>query len=230
MFSLILINMRIILIGPPGSGKGTQANWLSQHYSISHLASGDMLRTAVAQASPLGRTVATFMQQGQLVSDEIMIDLIQERIARLDCQTGFVLDGFPRTLPQAMMLRTKGFKIDLVIALEVQDSTIIQRFGGRRVHPTSGRVYHIQHRPPKVPDQDDLTGEPLIKRKDDNEAIIKERLAIYHEKTKAVLRYYQNWANQGDLLAPQYVLLSGDASIETVRQHIMHQITSHSSC
>jgi adenylate kinase len=218
--------MRIILIGPPGSGKGTQAYWISTYYAIPHLATGDMLRAVVTQKSPLSRTIEAILRQGQFVPDALVMRLIRERINQVDCQRGFILDGFPRTLAQAEMLKDTEIQIDLVIELTASDEVIIERLSGRRVHPGSGRIYHIHHHPPRVPHQDDVTGEPLIQRTDDNAQVIKKRLAIYYEKTKPVGQYYQNWANSKDPAAPKYDALSCNHSIEAIRQHIANLIES----
>jgi adenylate kinase len=213
--------MNIILFGPPGSGKGTQAAWISATYGLFHFAIGDMLREASTDPSCSGRMIADHLKEGKLLPDSLVIEFMQTRLAEAEGAQGFVLDGFPRTLAQAKMLHTTP--IHLVIELKVSDATIIERFSGRRIHPPSGRVYHIRHHPPKHRDQDDITGEPLVKRMDDTEDVIKERLRLYYQETQPAMQYYYNLANSKDPHAPRYYTLPGEDSINTVR-HLIGKI------
>lgn len=183
--------MRIILLGAPGAGKGTQAKFIMGSYAIPQISTGDMLRAAVKAESPLGLQVKDIMAAGALVPDELIIGLVKERIAQDDCKNGFLFDGFPRTIPQAEALFAAGVEIDHVLEISVDDEEIVQRLSGRRVHPDSGRIYHIAHNPPKQPGIDDVTGEPLIQREDDKEQTIRKRLAVYHEQTEPLVSYYQ---------------------------------------
>lgn len=183
--------MRIILLGAPGAGKGTQAQTIMDKLGIPQISTGDMLRAAVKAGSPLGLKVKGIMDSGGLVSDDIIIDLVKERIAQPDCKKGFLFDGFPRTLPQAQALMDAGVKIDRVIEIDVPDQEIISRLSGRRVHPASGRVYHTEHNPPKQPGLDDVTSEPLVQREDDKEETVRKRLAVYHEQTKPLVTFYK---------------------------------------
>lgn len=183
--------MRIILLGAPGAGKGTQAKFIMGSYAIPQISTGDMLRAAVKAESPLGLQVKDIMAAGALVPDELIIGLVKERIAQDDCKNGFLFDGFPRTIPQAEALFAAGVEIDHVLEISVDDEEIVQRLSGRRVHPDSGRIYHISHNPPKQPGIDDVTGEPLIQREDDKEQTIRKRLAVYHEQTEPLVNYYQ---------------------------------------
>ncbi|HSX84006.1 MAG TPA: adenylate kinase [Cellvibrio sp.] len=183
--------MRIILLGAPGAGKGTQAKFIMGSYAIPQISTGDMLRAAVKAESPLGLQVKDIMAAGALVPDELIIGLVKERIAQDDCKNGFLFDGFPRTIPQAEALFAAGVEIDHVLEISVDDEEIVQRLSGRRVHPDSGRIYHIAHNPPKEPGIDDVTGEPLIQREDDKEQTIRKRLAVYHEQTEPLVSYYQ---------------------------------------
>lgn len=199
--------MRIILLGAPGAGKGTQAQFIMNTYNIPQISTGDMLRAAIKAGTELGMKAKQVMDAGQLVSDDIMIGLVQERITLDDCTNGFLLDGFPRTIPQADAMQEAGIVIDHVLEFNVADDVIVNRMAGRRVHPGSGRVYHIQHNPPKVADQDDVTGEALAVREDDKEATVRKRLAIYHEQTEPLVDYYQQLAKQ-DVV--QYHRIDGD--------------------
>lgn len=216
--------MRIILLGAPGAGKGTQAKFLTTFYHIPQISTGDMLRAAVSQGTPLGLQVKTLMDSGQLISDKVIIELIESRIQQGDCANGFLFDGFPRTLPQAEAIRSNGIFIDFVIEIEIEDDEIVKRLSGRRIHPGSGRIYHVLHNPPKVPDKDDITGEALIQRKDDAEATIRERLRIYHQQTKPLLSYYKGWQQSGDPKAPQYISINGHADVDEVRRHIFAEL------
>lgn len=212
--------MRIILLGAPGAGKGTQAKFLTTYYHIPQISTGDMLRAAVSQGTSLGLQVKALMDAGQLISDEVIIELVEVRIQQPDCINGFLFDGFPRTLPQAEAIRADGIFIDFVIEIKVEDDEIVKRLSGRRIHMRSGRVYHILYNPPKIPNKDDLTGEELIQRKDDTEATVRERLRIYHQQTKPLLCYYKEWQNSGGPGAPRYISINGHADVEKVRKHI----------
>jgi adenylate kinase len=216
--------MRIILLGAPGAGKGTQAKFLTTYYHIPQISTGDMLRAAVSQGTPVGLQAKTLMDSGQLISDKVIIKLVEARIQQADCMNGFLFDGFPRTLPQAEVIRSNGICIDFVIEIKVEDDEIVKRLSGRRIHPASGRIYHTLYNPPKIPNKDDVTGEKLIQRKDDAEATIRERLRIYHQQTKPLLCYYKEWQNSGDPGAPCYISINGHADVEEVRRHIFCSI------
>ncbi len=205
--------MRIILLGAPGAGKGTQAQFLMDKYGIPQISTGDMLRAAIKEGTPLGLEAKKVMDAGQLVSDEIIIGLVKERIAKADCENGFLLDGFPRTIPQADAMKDNGIAIDHVIEFDVADEIIVERMGGRRVHPGSGRVYHVVYNPPKVEGKDDVTGEDLIIRDDDIEETVRKRLGIYHDQTKPLVNYYQAEAEQDNT---QYHRLDGTQAVEAV--------------
>lgn len=212
--------MRILLLGLPGAGKGTQAQFLIEKFRIPQISTGDMLRAAIKAGTALGLEAKDYMDRGALVPDHIVIELVRERVKQPDCATGFIMDGFPRTLPQAEALRAAGIDIDYVIEIEVSDNEILRRMSGRRVHPASGRSYHIEFKPPKVPGKDDLTGEPLVQRPDDNEATVLKRIATYHSQTKPLVNYYLNWAASGDPRAPHYVNIYGTGSVEHIRDKI----------
>lgn len=212
--------MRIILLGPPGAGKGTQATYIAERYAIPQISTGDMLRAAVAAGTPLGQKAKAVMDRGDLVSDDIIVGLVKERINEPDCDNGFLFDGFPRTIAQADATREAGVPIDAVIEIAVDDEEIIHRMSGRRVHPPSGRVYHLDFAPPEVAGRDDETGEPLVQRDDDQEDVVRQRLATYHEQTAPLIDYYQQWADSGDARAPHYVRVSGTGEIEDVRDRI----------
>lgn len=216
--------MRIIILGPPGAGKGTQAKFIAKHFNIPQISTGDMLRSAVKAHTPLGLEVKKVMESGKLVSDNIMIALVKDRIAQIDCKNGFLLDGFPRTHVQAEALRKEKIRIDHVIEFNVDDETIIERMSGRLVHPASGRTYHRVNQPPKRAGKDDITGEPLIQRNDDREETVRKRLAVYHEQTRPLILYYQDWAQSGDKWAPKYHRISGVGSVEEVRRRIFRAI------
>lgn len=208
--------MRLILLGPPGAGKGTQATHLCRHYDIVQISTGDMLRAAVKQGSALGLAAKQVMDSGALVSDEIIIALVKERIARDDCANGFLFDGFPRTIAQAEALRAGGVKIDAVLQIDVPDSAIVERMSGRRSHPASGRTYHLKYNPPKVPDKDDVTGEDLVQRADDAEETVRKRLQVYQDQTRPLVDYYRRWADSGDAAAPRHVCIDGTGSVEQI--------------
>jgi adenylate kinase len=209
--------MRLILLGPPGAGKGTQANFIKEAYGIPQISTGDMLRSAVKAGTPLGIEAAKTMGTGALVSDDVIIGLVKERLTSPDCANGYLFDGFPRTIPQADAMRDAGVAIDYVLELDVPDAAIIERMGGRRVHVASGRTYHVKYNPPKVAGKDDVTGEDLIQRADDQEEIVRKRLRIYHAQTKPLVEYYQRWAAGGDARAPKYRRVDGGGSVEAIR-------------
>jgi len=211
--------MRVILLGAPGAGKGTQARFITEKFGIPQISTGDMLRAAVKAGSPLGQQVKGVMDSGGLVSDEIIIALIQERLQQPDCAAGFLFDGFPRTIPQAEALRDAGVKLDHVLEIAVDDEEIVGRMSGRRVHPASGRVYHTEHNPPKVAGKDDLTGEDLIQRQDDLEETVRHRLSVYHSQTKPLVAFYKNLeAEQG---TPKCSLVEGVGSVEEITAKVM---------
>ncbi|MBX3661094.1 MAG: adenylate kinase [Burkholderiales bacterium] len=221
--------MRILLLGLPGAGKGTQAQFLIDRYRIPQISTGDMLRAAMKANSPLGNEVRSYMDRGALVPDHLVIELVKERITAPDCVNGFIMDGFPRTLPQAEALRQAGIDINFVIEIEVGDGEILRRMSGRRVHMASGRSYHIEFKPPRVPGKDDVTGEPLVQRSDDNEETVKRRIQTYHEQTKPLINYYLSWAASGDPRAPHYVNIYGRGSVEHIRDKIFAAIESHTA-
>ncbi|SAI55839.1 adenylate kinase [Bordetella ansorpii] len=212
--------MRLILLGPPGAGKGTQAAFLTQHYGIPQISTGDMLRAAVKAGTPLGIEAKKVMDAGGLVSDEIIIGLVQDRLKQDDCAKGYLFDGFPRTIPQADALKSAGVKLDFVVEIEVPDSDIIERMSGRRVHPASGRTYHVRFNPPKVEGQDDVTGEPLVQRDDDREETVRHRLSVYQQQTRPLVDYYAGWAQQDPSVAPQYRKISGVGSVEEIKSRL----------
>jgi adenylate kinase len=216
--------MRIILLGPPGAGKGTQAHFLSDHYGIPKIATGDMLRAAIKEGSQLGKAVERAMNEGKLIADDVMIAIVQERISKSDCENGFLLDGFPRTLVQAEALTEAGIKIDFVVEIRVIDEEIVRRLSGRRIHPGSGRVYHTVYSPPKKPGVDNESGELLIQREDDHEETVRHRLSIYHKETEPVISYYQDLASQNVEHAPHYIYESGRGPIEQIRDEIFKSI------
>lgn len=213
--------MRLVLLGGPGAGKGTQALRLMKSFNIPQISTGDMLRAAITAGSELGLSAKKIMDAGQLVSDDIMIGLVKERLKQDDCRKGFLLDGFPRTIPQADALKKAGIILDHVIEVAVPDEEIVQRISGRRVHPASGRVYHIQYNPPKTAGVDDESGDPLVLRDDDREEIIRKRLDIYHEQTEPLIDYYQNWANTKSDHAPAFHRISGEGSVDTIFDRIL---------
>jgi adenylate kinase len=208
--------MRLILLGAPGAGKGTQAAFICQKFGIPQISTGDMLRAAVKAGTPLGVAAKKVMDAGGLVSDDIIIGLVQERIAQPDCASGFLFDGFPRTIPQADALKTAGVKLDYVLEIDVPDAAIIERMSGRRVHVASGRTYHVAFNPPKVAGLDDPTGEPLIQRDDDREETVLKRLQVYHSQTRPLVDYYAAWAASGDAAAPKYRKISGTGTVDEI--------------
>ena len=208
--------MRLILLGAPGAGKGTQAAFICRRFDIPQISTGDMLRATVKAGTALGLAAKQVMDAGALVSDDIIIGLVKERIAQPDCANGFLFDGFPRTIPQAQALRDAGVRIDVVLEIDVPDKAIVERMSGRRVHVASGRTYHVHFNPPKVEGRDDATGEPLIQRDDDREETVKKRLAVYHEQTRPLVEYYTRWAASGDAAAPRCRRIEGTGSVEDI--------------
>jgi adenylate kinase len=212
--------MRLILLGAPGAGKGTQANYIKIRYGIPQISTGDMLRAAVKAGTPLGLAAKQVMDAGGLVSDDIIIGLVKERIKDDDCKNGFLFDGFPRTIPQAEAMKQAGVVIDYVVEIDVDDSEIIQRLSGRRVHLNSGRTYHITFNPPTDEGRDDISGEKLIQRDDDKEETVKKRLEVYHSQTKPLVDYYSGWAKSGVAGAPKYVKIAGVGTVEQIRDQV----------
>jgi adenylate kinase len=212
--------MRVILLGAPGSGKGTQAAFITQRYGIPQISTGDMLRAAVKAGTPLGLAAKAVMDRGDLVSDDIIIALVKERIQQSDCRNGFLFDGFPRTIPQAEAMKTSRVPIEHVVEIAAPDDVIIERMSGRWVHPASGRTYHVKFNPPKNDLKDDVTGEPLIQRADDKVETVKKRLAVYHQQTEPLIGYYAKWAASGDPAAPKHHRVDGLGKVEEVRDRI----------
>lgn len=218
--------MRIILLGGPGAGKGTQAGFIKAHFNIPQISTGDMLRAHVKQGTELGLAAKKIMDEGGLVSDDIIIGMVKARITEADCANGFLFDGFPRTLAQADALKDAGIHIDAVVEIDVPDAEIIQRMSGRRVHLTSGRTYHVVFNPPKVAGIDDATGEPLIQRDDDREETVTARLQVYHDQTEPLIGYYSAWAAQGGAGAPRYLKIHGIGQVEAIRDQIINGLTA----
>lgn len=216
--------MRLILLGGPGAGKGTQAGYIKERYTIPQISTGDMLRAAVKAGTPLGLAAKKIMDEGGLVSDDIIIGLVKDRVKEADCVNGFLLDGFPRTIPQADAMKENNINIDYVVEIAVDDEEIVKRMSGRRVHLNSGRTYHVIYNPPKEADKDDVTGEPLIQREDDVEATVRKRLTIYHEQTEPLVSYYSKWAEQGSENAPKYVRVNGIGDVESIRDQIFQAL------
>ncbi len=212
--------MRIILLGAPGAGKGTQATFIKEKFNIPQISTGDMLRAAVKAGSKLGLEAKGHMDSGGLVPDAVIIGLVSERIKEADCANGFLFDGFPRTIPQAEAMKNAGVAIDYVVEIDVPDEAIVERMSGRRSHPASGRTYHVKFNPPKVAGKDDLTGEDLVQRIDDHEDTVKKRLDVYHSQTKPLVKYYVDWANSGLQGAPKHVFVSGVGEMETIKTNI----------
>ncbi len=208
--------MRLILLGPPGAGKGTQATLICKKFGIPQISTGDMLRAAVKAGTPLGIEAKKVMDSGGLVSDDIIIGLVKERITQPDCANGFLFDGFPRTLPQADAMKAAGVKLDAVLEIDVPDSAIVERMSGRRSHLASGRTYHVKFNPPKVEGMDDVTGEPLIQRDDDKEETVAKRLSVYQAQTRPLVGYYSAWAAAGDPAAPRYAKISGLGTVDEI--------------
>ena len=215
--------MRIILLGAPGAGKGTQAQILKDKFNIPQISTGDMLRAAIKANTKLGLEAKQFMDSGALVPDQLIIELVKERIQNEDCKQGFLLDGFPRTIPQAEAMKQASISIDIVIEIDVPDNVIVERLSGRRTHLTSGRIYHIQNNPPKIQDKDDITGEPLVQRDDDKKETILKRLDVYHSQTKPLVDYYSKWAaseNKG----LRYIKINGLGDVKDIQKTIFDQI------
>ena len=212
--------MRMILLGAPGAGKGTQAQYITEKYGIPQISTGDMLRAAVKAGTPLGVEAKKVMDSGGLVSDDIIIGLVKERITEADCANGFLFDGFPRTLPQADALKDAGVVLDAVVEIDVADEEIIKRMSGRRVHPGSGRTYHVVFNPPKTEGKDDVTGEELVQREDDHEETVRARLNVYHDQTKPLIGYYRGWSEQCAEAAPKYVYVEGVGSVDQIRDRV----------
>jgi adenylate kinase len=218
--------MRLILLGAPGAGKGTQATFICQKYGIPQISTGDMLRAAVKAGTPLGLQAKAVMDAGQLVSDDLIINLVKERLAQPDCAQGFLFDGFPRTIPQAEAMKAAGVKLDYVLEIDVPFDAIIERMSGRRSHPASGRTYHVKFNPPKVEGKDDLTGEDLIQRDDDKEDTVKKRLEVYSAQTRPLVDYYSNWAQAEPTAAPKYRAISGTGSVDDITQRALTALSS----
>jgi adenylate kinase len=212
--------MRVILLGGPGAGKGTQANYIKERYGIPQISTGDMLRAAVKAGTPLGMEAKKIMDAGGLVSDDIILGLVKDRIQEEDCRNGFLFDGFPRTIPQAEALKEQGVEIDCVVEIDVDDEEIVRRMSGRRVHLASGRTYHVVFNPPKVEGKDDVTGEDLIQRDDDQEDTVRKRLQVYHEQTEPLVAFYSKWAESGGVAAPRYVRIEGIGKVDEIRDQI----------
>ena len=210
--------MRLILLGPPGAGKGTQATFIKEKFAIPQISTGDMLRAAVKAGTPLGVAAKKVMDSGGLVSDDIIIGLVKERLKEPDCAQGYLFDGFPRTIPQADAMKDAGVNLDFVLEIDVPDSEIVTRMSGRRVHVASGRTYHTKFNPPKVEGKDDVTGEDLIQRDDDREETVLKRLDVYHQQTKALFGYYTTWAQSGKAGAPQYRKIHGIGPVDEIRE------------
>jgi len=218
--------MRLILLGPPGAGKGTQATAIKEAYGIPQISTGDMLRAAVKAGTPLGLAAKQIMDSGALVSDDIIIGLVRDRLTQPDCVNGYLFDGFPRTIPQAEAMKTAGVRIDYVLEIAVPDSAIVERMSGRRVHVASGRTYHLKFNPPKSPGKDDVTGEELIQRQDDSEATVLNRLDVYHRQTEPLVEYYSRWGATGDAAAPKYRKVPGVGSMDAVRDACLAALQS----
>ena len=216
--------MRLILLGPPGAGKGTQAGFITEKFGIPQISTGDMLRAAVKAGTALGVAAKKIMDAGGLVSDDIIIGLVKERMTAADCAKGYLLDGFPRTIVQAEALKTAGVGVDYVLEISVADSEIVARMSGRRVHLGSGRTYHIKFNPPKVEGKDDVTGEELIQRKDDEVETVSKRLEIYHSQTSPLISYYQAWAKTGEIAAPKYRRVEGVGSVDEIRAKVFGEL------
>jgi adenylate kinase len=217
--------MRLVLLGPPGAGKGTQANFIREKFGIPQISTGDMLRAAVKAGTPLGIAAKKVMDAGQLVSDEIIIALVKERLKQRDCERGYLFDGFPRTIPQAEALKAAQVGLDYVLEIDVPDDEIITRLSGRRVHPASGRTYHVKFNPPKVEGRDDLTGEPLVQRDDDREETVRKRLEVYRAQTRPLIDYYGKWAASSDPRAPKYRKIAGSGSVGEIKARALAALT-----
>ncbi|MBA2689741.1 MAG: adenylate kinase [Burkholderiales bacterium] len=213
--------MRLMLLGGPGAGKGTQAAFIKEKFSIPQISTGDMLRAAVKAGTPLGLAAKKIIAAGALISDDIIIELVKDRIKQADCATGFLFDGFPRTIPQADAMKAAVVNLDYVVEIAVDDAEIIERMSGRRVHLPSGRTYHVKFKPPKLAGKDDVTGEALVQREDDKEETVKKRLQVYHTQTEPLVEYYSKWARSGDAAAPKYVRIPGVGKVEEIRDRVL---------
>jgi adenylate kinase len=213
--------MRLILLGPPGAGKGTQANFIREKFGIPQISTGDMLRAARAAKTPLGIEAGKIMDAGQLVSDDIIVALVEERLGHGDCTRGYLFDGFPRTIPQAEAMKAADVRIDHVLEIDVPDEEIITRMSGRRVHPASGRTYHLKFNPPRVEGKDDVTGEPLVLRDDDREDTVRKRLEVYRAQTRPLVDYYGKWAASGDAKAPKYRKIAGTGPVDEILRRVL---------
>lgn len=218
--------MKLILLGAPGAGKGTQAAFICKQYGIPQISTGDMLRAAVKAGTPLGQQAQAVMASGGLVSDELIINLVKERLAQEDCANGFLFDGFPRTIPQAEAMRAAGVNLDYVLEIDVPFDAIIERMSGRRSHPASGRTYHVKFNPPKTEGIDDVTGEPLVQRDDDKEETVKKRLDVYSAQTRPLVDYYSNWAASAPNDAPRYRMISGMGSVDTITESALKALSN----
>lgn len=218
--------MRLILLGGPGAGKGTQANYIKDKYEIPQISTGDMLRAAVKAGTELGMKAKEYMDSGGLVPDEVIIGLVKERIQEADCAKGFLFDGFPRTIPQADAMKDAGVAIDAVVEIDVPDDEIIKRMSGRRAHLASGRTYHIVYNPPKEEGKDDVTGEPLVQRDDDKEEVVRKRLDVYHAQTEPLVDYYKKWADTGEAGAPKHLRIEGVGKVDQIRDQIYSALDS----
>src|SRR5918911_1040344 len=217
--------MRLILLGPPGAGKGTQANFIRQKYRIPQISTGDMLRAAVKAGTPLGIAAKKVMDAGHLVSDDIIIGLVTDRLREPDCRQGYLFDGFPRTIPQAEAVKKAGIALDYVLEIDVPDEEIIARMSGRRVHPPSGRSYHVKFNPPREAGKDDVTGEPLVQRDDDREETVRKRLEVYRAQTRPLVDYYSGWAASGDARAPRFRRISGVGPVDEIQSRVAAALT-----
>jgi adenylate kinase len=215
-----IFSMRLILLGGPGAGKGTQANFIKDKYGIPQISTGDMLRAAVKAGTPLGLAAKKIMDEGGLVSDDIIIGLVKDRIKEPDCTNGFLFDGFPRTIPQADAMKEAGVNIESVVEIAVDDDEIVKRMSGRRAHLASGRTYHVLYNPPKVEGKDDATGEDLVQRDDDKEETVRKRIKVYHDQTEPLIEYYSKWSENGEANAPKYVRIAGVGKVEEIRDAI----------
>jgi len=216
--------MHLILLGPPGAGKGTQAGFITARFGIPQVSTGDMLRAAIKAGTPLGQAAREVMDRGQLVPDEIVIELVRGRLEAPDCRNGYLFDGFPRTIAQAEAMRSAGVPIDFVLEIDVPDEEIVARMGGRRVHLASGRTYHEKFNPPRVAGRDDVTGDPLVLREDDKEATVRKRLEVYKAQTRPLIEYYRRWAASGDARAPRLLRVSGTGGIEQIRDRALQAL------
>ena len=213
--------MRLILLGAPGAGKGTQAKFIMEAYGVPQISTGDMLRAAVKAGSELGLKVKDIMASGGLVSDDIIIDLVKERIKEPDCAKGFLFDGFPRTIPQAQAMQQAGVELDHILEIHVSDEEIVSRLSGRRVHPPSGRIYHVEHNPPKVEGKDDETGDPLVQRDDDKEETVRKRLQVYHDQTHPLVDFYQKMSANSQQGAPKYSRVEGEGNMQEIKEQVL---------